>query len=117
MTFGEKLTKLREKRGWTKVFTAKKLGIGTVSTYANWEYDIRQPDNDTVVKLANLFEVTTDYLLGVSPDPRLTKQQAKEVDEIILKIMEEVYDASDEVKENILQALRLYNQSTPNKKQ
>ncbi|PAD70024.1 hypothetical protein CHH83_05710, partial [Bacillus sp. 7586-K] len=47
---------------------AKKLGIKTVSTYANWEYGIRQPDNEMLVKIAELYGVTTDYLLGRTTD-------------------------------------------------
>ncbi|PAD69903.1 transcriptional regulator, partial [Bacillus sp. 7586-K] len=46
------LENLREKKGWTKSLVAKKLGIKTVSTYANWEYGIRQPDNEMLVKIA-----------------------------------------------------------------
>lgn len=65
-TLGARLSYLREKKGWTKTYVSKKLGMKTVSTYANWEYDTRQPDNDMIVRLAELFEVPTDYLLGKS---------------------------------------------------
>ncbi|MFS0574957.1 helix-turn-helix transcriptional regulator [Sporosarcina sp. 179-K 3D1 HS] len=59
-----KLQKLREERDWSKTAVAKKLGIKTVSTYANWEYGIRQPDNNMIREIANLYDVSTDYLLG-----------------------------------------------------
>lgn len=39
------------------------LGIGQ-STYKNYECGIREPNGDTIVQLADLFNVTTDYLLG-----------------------------------------------------
>ncbi|KRL76642.1 hypothetical protein FC36_GL001885 [Ligilactobacillus equi DSM 15833 = JCM 10991] len=42
---------------------AEKLGI-KMQTYANYEYGRRQPDFDILSKLAGLYEVTTDYLLG-----------------------------------------------------
>lgn len=35
-----------------------------MQVYANYEYGIREPDFDTVIKLAKLYNVTTDYLLG-----------------------------------------------------
>ncbi|MES9792129.1 helix-turn-helix transcriptional regulator, partial [Priestia megaterium] len=38
---GKRLEFLRERKGWTKSLVAKKLGIKTVSTYANWEYGLR----------------------------------------------------------------------------
>lgn len=77
-TLGSRLTYLREKRGWTKTYVAEKLNIKTVSTYANWEYDLRQPDNDMLVKIAVLFEVSTDYLLGRTDTPALTPQEKDE---------------------------------------
>ncbi|MGN4124853.1 helix-turn-helix domain-containing protein [Lysinibacillus sphaericus] len=77
-TLGSRLTYLREKRGWTKTYVAEKLNIKTVSTYANWEYDLRQPDNDMLVKIAVLFEVSTDYLLGRTGTPALTPQEKDE---------------------------------------
>lgn len=60
----EKLKQLRSYKGWSKTEVQRRLGLKTMSTYANWEYGVRQPDNDTLIKLANLFDVSTDYLLG-----------------------------------------------------
>lgn len=61
---GERLTHLRERRGWTKTYVANKLGIKTLSTYANYEYGLREPDKDTLVQIADLYDVSMDYLLG-----------------------------------------------------
>ncbi|MBC2115731.1 helix-turn-helix domain-containing protein [Listeria booriae] len=60
----EKLTYLREKKGWTKTYVAKKLQLNNLGTYANWEYGTREPDAAMITKIANLYDVTTDYLLG-----------------------------------------------------
>ena len=38
-----------------------------MQTYANYEYGRREPDFETTKKLANLFNVSTDYLLGRDP--------------------------------------------------
>ncbi|MDN4139827.1 helix-turn-helix transcriptional regulator [Bacillus velezensis] len=66
---GKILTELREKKGWSKSFVAKKLGIKTMSTYANWEYGLRKPDGEMLVRIATLYGVTTDYLLtGKEPN-------------------------------------------------
>ncbi|PRS59760.1 transcriptional regulator [Bacillus pumilus] len=60
---GKILTKLREKHGWSKSTVAKKLGLKAMSTYANWEYGLRKPDGEMIVKIAELYGVSTDYLL------------------------------------------------------
>lgn len=64
MTFGERLTYLRESKGWTKTHLASKLGMKTMSTYANWEYDLRQPDREMLEKLADIYEISLDELVG-----------------------------------------------------
>jgi transcriptional regulator with XRE-family HTH domain len=68
-TLMNRLIELRERKGWSKTQVARKLGIKTVSTYANWEYGLRQPDQEMIIKIAELYEVRTDYLLGVSDIP------------------------------------------------
>lgn len=41
----------------------------TQSTIANWESGFRTPDVDAVVELSKVFNVSTDFLLGISDDP------------------------------------------------
>lgn len=60
---GNRITALREQHGWSKTYVAKKLQMN-LSTYANYEYGNREPDLSTINKLANLFNVSTDSLLG-----------------------------------------------------
>ncbi|WP_251548275.1 helix-turn-helix domain-containing protein [Limosilactobacillus caecicola] len=62
----ERLTNLRENKGWSKTYVAKAIGLNSMPTYANYEYGRREPDLETLSKLANLFNVTTDYLLNGS---------------------------------------------------
>lgn len=62
--FSNRLTNLREKRGWSKTYVAKAIGLNSMPTYANYEYGRREPDLETINKLAKLFNVTTDYLLN-----------------------------------------------------
>lgn len=65
----KKLQSLRESRNWSKTYVAKKLGIKTLSTYANWEYGDREPDNETLTKIAELYDVSVDFLLGRTENP------------------------------------------------
>lgn len=61
---GKRLKELREKRGWTKTYVANRIGIKTLSTYANYEYGLREPDNETLIRLADLYDITMDSMLG-----------------------------------------------------
>lgn len=79
-TLGEKLTELRERKGWTKTFVAKKLGIKTLSTYANYEYGTREPDMDTLSRIADLYEISMDELTGRTVDDNTRTVMGKEVD-------------------------------------
>ena len=62
----KKITELRLSFGWTQVQLAQKLGI-TKQTISNWENDNIQPSIDMLIKLSKIFNVSTDYLLGLTP--------------------------------------------------
>lgn len=68
-----KLKELRESRGLTQQQVADHINK-TFQAYSLYEKGKRQPDYDTLIKLATFFGVTTDYILGNSPDtkPALT---------------------------------------------
>jgi len=51
-------------------------------TYTRYEKGERQPDFDLVIKMAQYFNVTTDYILGNDNVPKLTKNE-KEIEQII----------------------------------
>lgn len=63
--FSKRLTSLREDKGWSKTYVAKRIGLASMQTYANWEYGRTEPDFAMVSKLADLFHVSADYLLGI----------------------------------------------------
>ena len=60
----ERIRKLRQERGWSQVDLAKKLNV-TKQSVSNWENDNIQPSIDMLVKLALVFSVSTDHLLGL----------------------------------------------------
>jgi len=57
------LKTIRKEKGLTQTDVAKVLNI-TVSAYGNYELGQRSPTPEVLIQLADLFEVTTDYLLG-----------------------------------------------------
>lgn len=63
MSLGKRLKEARQKAGYTQKEAAEKLNIGN-NNLSNYERDYRDPDTDTLLKLSNLYNVSTDYLLG-----------------------------------------------------
>lgn len=57
------LKKLRDREGITQADLSKKLKTSP-STVGMWEQGRREPDYDMLKRIANLFKVSTDYLLG-----------------------------------------------------
>lgn len=62
MILGDKLYKLRKAKGWSQEELAEKLNISRQSV-SKWESAASIPDLDKIVKLSELFDVSTDYLL------------------------------------------------------
>ncbi|MBL1056991.1 helix-turn-helix transcriptional regulator [Ligilactobacillus agilis] len=60
---GDILKELRSVTGETQDTVAKKLGISRAA-YSHLENNRNEPDNEMLTKLANHYQVTTDYLLG-----------------------------------------------------
>ena len=59
---GKRIKYLREKNSLEAQKLAQDLQVGK-STLSNWENDRRTPDLETLKKIANYFNVSTDYLL------------------------------------------------------
>lgn len=62
MDFGERLRALREEKNLTRAALANKL-IVSYSAVSKYETDVRFPDKGTLIKLADFFDVSVDYLL------------------------------------------------------
>lgn len=98
----ERLRLLREKRGLSQVEAAKRMGI-VRTTYSNYEAGNREPDNDTLRKIAEFFEVSTDYLLGNDSNP-LNNDQAKndELMDILARLPQDKKELVIEVAKKFL---------------
>ncbi len=73
---GARLEKLREKAGLTQDEVAQRVGVAR-STYANYESEKREPDLNTLRKLADLFDVTVGYLVGDKPSADVSSEEAE----------------------------------------
>lgn len=63
--FAERLTELRKQYKYTQRQMADILGISQPS-YIRYENDTFEPTHENLVKLADAFDVSVDYLLGRS---------------------------------------------------
>ena len=60
----ERIRKLRTERNLSQVDLAKLLNV-TKQSVSNWENDNIQPSIEMLMKIASVFSVSTDYLLGL----------------------------------------------------
>ena len=60
----DRIKALREARGWTQAELARKMNL-TRNGINSWEQGLSMPSPPSLVDLARLFSVSTDYLLGV----------------------------------------------------
>ncbi len=77
MEFSERLKELRKQAHLTQVELASKLGI-VQSSYADWERGKKKPTQENLVKIAQILNVSVDYLVGNS------EEKADELDNIEL---------------------------------
>ena len=63
VVFGERLKSLRLQNHLQQEQVARLVGVER-STVSMWENDLRQPSYTTLVRLADVYGVTTDFLLG-----------------------------------------------------
>ena len=61
--FTERLKELRLKKGLTQTELGEKVGVKQ-NTFTNWEKGKREPSFENLIKLADLFEVSLDWLFG-----------------------------------------------------
>lgn len=67
---GKRINELRIAHGWNQVQLAQKLNISK-QTVSNWENENIQPSIEMLIRLAKLFHVSTDYLLGLDNAPAI----------------------------------------------
>ena len=62
---GDKLKSLRVEKKLTQKQVADRIGLA-ISAVSSYESGTRYPSYDVLVKLARIFHVSTDYLLGMT---------------------------------------------------
>ncbi len=62
MILADKIVNLRKKAGWSQEELAEKMGVSRQSI-SKWEGAQSVPDMNRILKLSEVFHVSTDYLL------------------------------------------------------
>ena len=84
----ERIRELRESKKYTQSELAKELGI-TRSSVNAWEMGISVPSTQYIVELAQIFHVSTDYLVGVTNSAALNVEGLDDDDiNIVYQIIE-----------------------------
>ena len=74
MTFGEKIKYLRNERNWTQEYVAKKLNI-SAPALSRYESGTCEPkDLELVSQFAVLYDVSADFLLGLTDNSKIANQ-------------------------------------------
>ncbi len=122
MTFGDRLRKLRLENDWTQAYVGEKIGVSDRVVGYYEANNIFPKDEFTLKALANLFNVSVDYLLG-EVDVRkaysveLTKKDKIEIDEYLDKFETELLSQTglmfdgepmtQESREKLISAMRI----------
>jgi transcriptional regulator with XRE-family HTH domain len=132
--FAKRLRYLRERKKnedskYTQGYVADLIGVAR-STYTAYENGTKQPPIETVTKIADLFNVSTDYLVGRSNKPNtvpndlppLTEKDEKDIAKRMAKIKEDLKNAdglnfrgepmSEEAIESLLEAIEYAERQT-----
>jgi transcriptional regulator with XRE-family HTH domain len=76
--FGERLIMLREGKGWTRRELAKRAGLHE-KHLDKVEHGQRQRiEAETLIKLAQTLGVSSDFLLGLTDDPRPRRRRQRD---------------------------------------
>lgn len=62
--FGDRLKELRKQNDMSQEKLGEYLGVTNNAIY-NWEVGKAQPSIESIIKIAELFNVSTDYLFGM----------------------------------------------------
>ena len=84
---------------------ASKVGI-TEASLSRYENNLREPKSEIIVRLAKALETSTDYLLGVNDNTKISKEdkliiENLSVSEKTKKLLEKIYSLEKEDREAI----------------
>lgn len=87
VSLGDKLKMLRKKNNLTQQQVTERLNVSK-AVVSSYELSNRSPSFQTLVKIANIYNVTTDFLLGINKRKmiditNLTSEQADIIEKLV----------------------------------
>lgn len=115
MKLTDRMRELRKINNYSQEDIAKKLNVST-SAYGFYEQGKTTPNAKTLEYLADLYDVTVDYLLGRTNNPRLNakdevdiasnlREMRQKMEDGMLRMSLDGEEVSDDVKEFILEQM------------
>jgi transcriptional regulator with XRE-family HTH domain len=111
MSFGSRLKTLRIEKRRSQRQIAEEFGI-SINCVSQYENDKRFPDEEMLVRLCKYYDISSDYLLGLSNTKRhirykemqwygLNPEQEELVEKFISMINEKTKEKNDDTSENL----------------
>ncbi|MDT3494944.1 helix-turn-helix domain-containing protein [Bacillus toyonensis] len=112
---GDRVKQLRKEMKWTQEELGNRVDLKK-STISEIENNKKDAGRKAITKIATVLNCTTDYLLGLTDDPRLNESEDNKTDELARKFAELVADLPKEEQENVWKQALMYVNFTKNKK-
>lgn len=108
MSFGQRLKQARKKARLTQEQVAKMLGLD-YSTISKYENNHSEPDNETLAKMAEMYNVNVDYLItGRTDDPSPSVKKDDKDARMGLAFITGGEDLTEEEAEYLKESLELF---------
>lgn len=101
MKMGHILSKLRYEKGFSQIELAEKIGV-TKGAIGMYETDKRKPDYDTLLKFADIFNVSTDFLLSHTVSDNLQNENPSSLSDPLFNKLFSTFALLDEDNKYIL---------------
>lgn len=109
-TLGQRLRWSREQKGENQIEAAEGTGISN-EQLNRYEKDKRKPTPEVLATLATYYNVTSDFLLGLSNDPEKNEKEFKvvraEKHAKIIQELEQLDEDDEEVMDLVMQTIKL----------
>lgn len=112
LPFSARIKELRKEKGWKQIDLAEKAGIdkNMISYYENEKYT---PSADALIKIAEAFDISIDYLLINNIQKKPLRQKIDKVDSELIDLLmnfKKLTGKEQDSLRNIIESLNTKNQ-------
>ena len=106
-----RLKEIRNEYQYSQLKLSEQLGVSR-SAVAMWESGSSQPDNDMLLRIADIFGVSTDYLLGKTDIKKAPTQSVDAItfDDFTYAMHNEAKDLTPENKQKLLELAQFFKE-------